>query len=280
MLFRNPKSPRSNLRAGFSLPEVMFAIIIMGIGFIMVAALFPVAIQQTKDSQESTTAATIAQKAFNIIGQRATAANMPSTGSVAARCEPFWAIYSADSICVEDPRFAWSAIYRRNNDASGNPESFATVWIFVASVQNGSQFDTTDLIPIVPKYPNLHPRLVEFQVTAQGELLFRDTSVAAYAKCADGVAANAYIVVADTAANSPVDGRTLRLGDVSATGRTVQPGNDTSGFSATGGLGGTGWYQGWMMGGALVNKANGFGANNFQAPAQDVAVYMSYVRIN
>src|SRR5579862_4528540 len=39
-------------RRGFSFVEVMFAVIILGIGFIMVSAMFPVAIQQTQMNVE------------------------------------------------------------------------------------------------------------------------------------------------------------------------------------------------------------------------------------
>ena len=73
------------LRSGFSLPEVMFAIMIMGIGFIMVAAMFPVAIQQSKDNQDDTTAAEIAKSAVNTLQNSlniATAAQVPSTANL------------------------------------------------------------------------------------------------------------------------------------------------------------------------------------------------------
>ncbi len=54
-------------RRGFSFAEVMFAVVILGIGFIMVAAVFPVAIQQTQSTGEEGTAASIAREAANAI---------------------------------------------------------------------------------------------------------------------------------------------------------------------------------------------------------------------
>src|SRR5213593_3857396 len=48
-------------RKGFSFAEVMFAVIVLGIGFIMIAAIFPVAIQQSKATNDETTAAAIAK---------------------------------------------------------------------------------------------------------------------------------------------------------------------------------------------------------------------------
>jgi len=44
-------------RAGYSFTEVMFAVVVLGIGFIMIAAMFPVAIQQSQLTSEETTAA-------------------------------------------------------------------------------------------------------------------------------------------------------------------------------------------------------------------------------
>src|SRR5437773_10279821 len=48
-------------RKGFSFAEVMFAVIVLGIGFIMIAAIFPVAIQQSKATNDETTAAATAK---------------------------------------------------------------------------------------------------------------------------------------------------------------------------------------------------------------------------
>src|SRR5688500_12107880 len=58
-------------RRGFSFAEVMCAVIIWGIGFIMVAALFPVAIQQTKLTVDESAAASIARGAVPIVEQLA-----------------------------------------------------------------------------------------------------------------------------------------------------------------------------------------------------------------
>src|SRR3954469_6739142 len=52
------------LAPGFSLTEVMFAVIVMGIGFIMVAAMFPVSISQSRLTVEETTAAALARNAM------------------------------------------------------------------------------------------------------------------------------------------------------------------------------------------------------------------------
>src|SRR3954467_13866102 len=56
-------------RRGFSFAEVMFAVIVLGVGFIMVAAIFPVAIQQTKSTADDTHAAAGAREAANNLTQ-------------------------------------------------------------------------------------------------------------------------------------------------------------------------------------------------------------------
>jgi len=66
-------------RPGFSFAEVMFAVVVLGIGFIMVAAIFPVAIQQSKLTVDESTAAGIATTAASFMGQVATEATMPPT---------------------------------------------------------------------------------------------------------------------------------------------------------------------------------------------------------
>jgi type II secretory pathway pseudopilin PulG len=68
--------PRMYIRGrsrGFSFAEVMFAVVILGIGFIMVAAVFPVAIQQTQNNGEENIAAALARQAANSI------ASLPTT---------------------------------------------------------------------------------------------------------------------------------------------------------------------------------------------------------
>src|SRR4051812_48286821 len=49
---RNPQSAIP--RRGFSFVEVLFAVMILGVGFIMIAGVFPVAISQTQTSGEET----------------------------------------------------------------------------------------------------------------------------------------------------------------------------------------------------------------------------------
>src|SRR5438094_10393216 len=66
-------------RRGFTFTEVMFAVILLGIGFIMLAGMFPVAIQQTQTNVEESTASTIAQAATRYLEQTLTQADVRPT---------------------------------------------------------------------------------------------------------------------------------------------------------------------------------------------------------
>ncbi|MGH7213993.1 MAG: PulJ/GspJ family protein [Tepidisphaeraceae bacterium] len=71
-----PTRPR---RRGFSFTEVMFAVVILGVGFIMIAAIFPVAIQQTKATTEETQAASTARSAMAMVEQISETGVFPAT---------------------------------------------------------------------------------------------------------------------------------------------------------------------------------------------------------
>lgn len=68
-------------RAGFNFSEVLFAVMILGIGFIMIAAIFPVALQQTRQTGEEVVASTSARSGVNFMEQVGTAplvTNLPT----------------------------------------------------------------------------------------------------------------------------------------------------------------------------------------------------------
>src|SRR3954454_3865971 len=65
------KGIRRRRQHGFSFAEVMFAVIILGVGFIMVAALFPVAIRQSKSTADETSAAAIARAGAAFLAENA-----------------------------------------------------------------------------------------------------------------------------------------------------------------------------------------------------------------
>jgi Tfp pilus assembly protein PilV len=74
---------RSAFPRAFSFIEIMFAVIILGIGFIMVAALFPVAIQQTQASSQDVTASAFAQSISQSLSSTVSSVDLPPTGQSA-----------------------------------------------------------------------------------------------------------------------------------------------------------------------------------------------------
>lgn len=65
------------LRAGYSFPEVMFAVVVLGIGFIMLAAVFPVAVRQTKLTSDENRAMAIARGVSGMMGKIAEGSDAP-----------------------------------------------------------------------------------------------------------------------------------------------------------------------------------------------------------
>jgi hypothetical protein len=66
--FQSQIANRKLQMRGFSFPEVLFAVAVLGIGFIMVAAIFPVAIMQTQAALEESTGTTVVRNGVELIG--------------------------------------------------------------------------------------------------------------------------------------------------------------------------------------------------------------------
>jgi prepilin-type N-terminal cleavage/methylation domain-containing protein len=64
---------------GFTFTEILFAVMILGIGFIMIAAMFPVAIQQTQSTTQETIVTGIAREGAAYVSKIASSATMPPT---------------------------------------------------------------------------------------------------------------------------------------------------------------------------------------------------------
>src|SRR4051794_10456175 len=69
-------------QTGFNFSEVLFAVMILGIGFIMIAAIFPVALLQSKTTVEETVASTAARGGVNFVQTAANNTTMPDTGGL------------------------------------------------------------------------------------------------------------------------------------------------------------------------------------------------------
>ena len=149
--------PRASRRRGFSFTEVLFAVMILGVGFIMVAAIFPVAIQQSRTTAEETTAAAVARGGANFFEKVATNSAMPATNNIVVSANfdgdgsgtsvnsdgrTLARALQGSTIAGADTRYAWVPFYRR----AGNPadqttwNSFAQVFMIPVLARNESEF--------------------------------------------------------------------------------------------------------------------------------------------
>lgn len=64
-----PPGRLARRRRGFNFIEVLFAVILLGLGFIMIAGIFPVALQQSTQTASETTGALVARDAMRTIQQ-------------------------------------------------------------------------------------------------------------------------------------------------------------------------------------------------------------------
>lgn len=150
-------------RRGVTFTEVMFAVVILGIGFIMLAGMFPVAIIQTQNNIEETAAAAIAESAARYLQEALGEASLlpPTGGAMRAMCDnngipdARWQRVAGNLISAGDPRYAWTALYRR---LAGH--RFAQVIILTLQCRNRSAFDARDTVSFSGNPPNLMPRRV------------------------------------------------------------------------------------------------------------------------
>jgi hypothetical protein len=153
--------------------EITFAVVILGIGLIMIAAVFPVAIQQTQSNVDETMASTIARNALSTFESatitslftsyglgppytKLTPGTPPSmvsfydgdalykTQETSLGSNPsgltfyplLWRAIRGNVICTTDPRYAWTGFYSWDVG-----QSYAKFVIIVSRVRNKSFFD-------------------------------------------------------------------------------------------------------------------------------------------
>ena len=128
---------------GFSIVEVMFAIMILGVGFIMVAAIFPVAIQQSQANVDESTGRSVAMtgavqtaNALRMVLPANQAALTTLNGTVAEfrrvaeilpAASAVQELINTSSIYQGDPRFGWTSFYQFDPANALKPYSLITV---------------------------------------------------------------------------------------------------------------------------------------------------------
>lgn len=292
---------RSAASRGFTLTEVMFAVILLGVGFIMLAAMFPVAIQQSKSNVDESEAATIARGMANVVqqlGQYTGSSNLfvTTATSVSDRAKVYsivnpqpagfaalannnlWKSLSGDLINVGDPRYASVLLYKREFNSST-----AQLFVFVTQVQTRSQYSPNpDLLITAPaSYSNLQARGVNVSIVDGNPdtITFNSGDY-------NAVAEGCYVVIAKDnisgASSGWMNGRIYRVGSyVSGTTWELMPGND---FQADAGANGV-WDGGSGDDVLSITNADAFvvgrdiSTGSYEGPAQDVAFYTMYISV-
>jgi type II secretory pathway pseudopilin PulG len=156
----------SQLATAFTFIEVLFAVILLGIGFIMIAGVFPVAIQQTGIVTSETQATAITRDAIRKIQEVADAqivgyppststtsfslfqpTGTPTAPTVQAFSPNIMQALGSDCFYSADRRFGWAGFYRRDSTTSPYAQ------VFIVALQN-------------PNFPNYTSQYLPGETTA------------------------------------------------------------------------------------------------------------------
>jgi len=294
-----PLSPngRGEKFRGFTLTEVMFAVILLGVGFIMLAAMFPVAIQQSKSNVDESEAASIARGMANVVqrlGQytgsgtlfpsMAASANDPAKVYSIVNPQPagyttwtgndLWKSLSGDLINANDPRYASVLLYKREFGSST-----AQLFVVVTQVRTRDRYTSADLtINGGATYANLQARAVNVTIAdgTPDTITFNSGDY-------NAVAEGCYVVIANdtSSSNAWMNGRVYRVGSyVSGTTWELMPGNDFQADAGPDGVFGTGddITTGIANADAFV-VGRDISTGSYEGPAQDVAFYTTFISV-
>ncbi|HEX8914637.1 MAG TPA: prepilin-type N-terminal cleavage/methylation domain-containing protein [Humisphaera sp.] len=273
---------RPRRRGGFSFVEVLFAVMILGIGFIMLAGIFPVAMRQAADTLDETLAMSMARKAATVLGDSQILGTIPNNGNVVRIELDPWLAVKGNQINPDDPRYAWVALARRV--PVPNPSAPDLVQLVVVPVQvraqDRSRFDQADLT-VSGNSATLLPVPVKVRFTAATSSAGSQCTVVSAngtgVSNGDGPqnpAATGGVVVIATGSFA---GRSVRLG-APVNDSTVQyelmPGSD---LNDLGGSVPPGDVDAFIVGRGLSNP--GAGSPTFSGPSMAVGLYTTYVRV-
>lgn len=257
---------RSRRHRGITFTEVMFAVILLGIGFIMLAGLFAVAGQQTIQTTEESSGASYAYGAGEYLRQFGDdTAWVPTGGAYVPLPAAIWARVRGDLVSPMDSRFAWTAAYCRNSG-----EQFAHVIVFALQSRVKGQFDASDVVRNGFQPATLDPKPVSVV-----QMLNIDPGVDRVVlnvadPAATPAASGAFLVIAQ----GNFAGRIYRLGNqVNSNTWELQPGYDLKSPAEN---------IGSPVPALLVGKANTAASNqtaNYAGYAMDIAAYPTTIRL-
>jgi type II secretory pathway pseudopilin PulG len=164
---------------GFTFIEVLFATIILGLGFIMIAAVFPAALQQSLTTSDETAGTLVCQDALRQIQTIANDTNLPypgvgySGGTTPSTFSPMVplgnfsfpnnnsitanpiAALAGNEFFSADRRYAWVAFYRRIS--ATDPMAQVVVIALKSTNFTGSNFNIPPPVAPFTGYSTLNP---------------------------------------------------------------------------------------------------------------------------
>lgn len=305
---------RRGPRRGFSFTEVLFAVMVLGVGFIMIAAMFPVTLRQTQTTMEETHAANLGREALAFLQAMASddlfPVTVPPTGAggqadpskpsqvmsftdVDAKYPPPAAVNPRNKVIAGNfvssgnPRLGWTALYQRGLDANGVPLSYAQVFLIPMQVRNRSRYFSTpppaqtysDFVkPSNGTQTTFEPRTATVSLTYDATNLRGQMTISGDGQ---GVAApGAYVVIADDKTTGGAgNGRVYRLGNAIDAGGGVWsliPGSDMIRNGSTEEDKDLNGAKAYIVGKGYGSLDDG---STFEGPAQDIGLYVGFVRI-
>jgi len=298
---------KREVRSGFAFTEVLFAVMVLGIGFIMIAAMFPVTIKQTQSTYEESAGAGMAREAIAYLQSQASEANFPTTSPNAGQPAQVYTMFDnpkmkkkegwfatrGNYINSKNQRLAWVPLYLREQTKFGI-SPFAQVIVIALQARNMEQYEPADVMP-APGYQSiLEPRPIKVDLSydytnLQGRLTIKDSTWLA--------APGAYIVIAnDQSSNRPKNaigqsnGRIYRLGNqidqangvwgLAPEGDMIRLNYQTPGTIVTGDDNDLSNADAYIIGRGYTDPTKpGNGPDFYSGPAQDIAVYTGFIRI-
>jgi prepilin-type N-terminal cleavage/methylation domain-containing protein len=329
-------------RRGFSFTEVLFAVMILGIGFIMVAAIFPVAIQQTQNNSSEGTAASIARGAAAYMQQTLVDTDIPritppdaKPGALPGRARVYafrdppstknadpkfgmwleklpktptwqyadqlWDRVKGAQIVSSDPRYGWVGLFRRDPSSS-----YVQIYVIVTQARVSTNYQPgKDLALLKNSFTvpmaNLQPKPLQVRIVGNRLSVLRGPGAGA-------VAEGCFLIIANDnlekqAGRNPtsippearigwMNGRIYRVGNnVGGNSWDLMPGSD---FSTDPGPDGQlesptsspmddvrnlddNDVDAFVVGRTLVPGTGG--TATYDGPAQDVAIYTTFVQL-
>ena len=261
---------------GFTFHEVLFSVMILGIGSILLAAMFPPAIKMTESTRDETYGSIVAHSGSRELAVLLNAKDLTSSGgAVRPLSGPSWDMVRGNLICDADPRYAFVPLYRRSG-----VEKSVQLFIIATKSRNQAAYDPTIDVVTDPNDlngspANLEPRGVDvaFYPGGNGPDLVR---ISPEGPNAGAAATGAFLILSNDQLTGRSNGSIFRLGeprDLEAGLWTLQPGADLKALPLNKPKGGFAY----LMGRGYVDPLHP--SKGFDGPSQDLSILTTIITL-